>query len=135
MLSHKCTRPIELRLTAIRARGDLQQRRVVPARRVAVAGEFGRASRAVDGAEAARLGLLHSLELAQRRGVLAGLEQRLGQQLARRRKRARRDDVLLRPALPLGRVAQRDKPSSCRPAANTAQPSADWRWMSTCSAQ
>ena len=45
---------------------DLQQRRIVPACRVMIAGKLRRAAGAVDGAEAARLDLLHRLVFALR---------------------------------------------------------------------
>ena len=57
----------------------------MPPRPLAVARQLGRAGGAVDGAEAARLRLLHRLELALRVGVAARQQQHLRELLARRR--------------------------------------------------
>ncbi len=73
------TRHGQLRPWRVPSGGDLQQTRIVPPRRLAIARPLRRAGGAGNRTEAVRLGLLHPLEFGERRGGVARLEQRLSQ--------------------------------------------------------
>src|SRR5262249_41230950 len=72
----------------------------------AVARELGSPGGTGEATEAIRLDAHRRLELAERLHGLVGLEEHLGQELTGRRQRARRDRMLLRRVLALGRRAE-----------------------------
>jgi predicted TIM-barrel enzyme len=105
-LADEGPRLLDLRPRRVGTFREPDQVLVVPARRVAVAGQLGRAGRAIDRAEAVGLGLLDRLELAPGLRMAPHRQQHLGKLFPRREERAGRDRVLLGAPLAVRRLAQ-----------------------------